>query len=394
MGYNIYQFREELKNKARLAIIFSILWMYIVLLIISGIAYISDGTGGNVAMVFIALLFTIYTSFFPSFISSKDEKKDTTKKDIKTTIIFLLLLIIILIFPILLVEGFILLLLPFFLLFFLPFSYFKIYGLFVVPIIFIAITTLPITYYAYKKPDGLVDKLLGARYINMRDQKEYLVYQVFDNIRIAFGMNNVELRVIPWNIINAMVVSSKDKSVVYITEGAIEKLEYYELESVFAHEFIHIKNRDSYYITLINIVALATAIIITTFILALSKNRDRRSGSGVSLLLLLFILLAFLNKIIMDKIQEKFSKYRETLADIGSALTTKYPDGLVSTLVKIAYMDKENYRNINIPENIKALLFSYEGETHPKIWERLLYLHRYARASLPDQFEDIKMKNL
>ena len=235
---------------------------------------------------------------------------------------------------------------------------------------------------------------MKARSINIEDQKEYQTYQVFDNIRIAFGVNNVELKVIPWNIINAMVVSSKDKSVVYITEGAIEKLEYYELESVFAHEFTHIKNKDSYYMTLINIVALATAIIITTFILALSKNRDRRSESGVNLLLLLFILLAFLNKIIMDKIQEKFSKYREMLADIGSALTTKYPDGLVSTLVKIAYMDKENYRNINIPYNIKALLFSYEGETHPKIWERLLYLYRYAGASLPDQFEDIKMKNL
>ncbi|MEM5806339.1 MAG: hypothetical protein QXO07_01040 [Candidatus Aenigmatarchaeota archaeon] len=59
-------------------------------------------------------------------------------------------------------------------------------------------------------------------------------------MKIAFGVRNAELRILDWNIINAMVITTKDKSYVYIT---------------------NVVHKDSCYLTLISVVAGLTVII-------------------------------------------------------------------------------------------------------------------------------------
>jgi len=85
---------------------------------------------------------------------------------------------------------------------------------------------------------------LQARSPNPNNLLDKRAIDTVEKMSLAFGYKNYELKIIDWDIINAMVVSSKDKSTIYVTKGALEKLDDNELESVFAHEFLHIANQD------------------------------------------------------------------------------------------------------------------------------------------------------
>ncbi|MEM5830286.1 MAG: M48 family metalloprotease [Candidatus Aenigmatarchaeota archaeon] len=266
-----------------------------------------------------------------------------------------------------------------------------------------------LTYYAYKKPSKIFDSIVNARDIDLSNEKERLVYQVFDNIRIAYGIptTSVKLKVIPWEIINAMVISSKDFSTVYITQGAIDKLDYYELEALFAHEFSHIRNQDAYYLSTISIVGGFTLILAWFFmtimpsIFTSSARRERKVAPAIASLFLIVVsflvglIYSIITPIIFRRILGDVSKRRESLADISAVLTTKHPPSFLSLLVKVANEDTSKFvKEKKIPLNIQALLFDYEYETHPKIWERIEYICKYTNTPFPNEYHQIKAKNI
>lgn len=272
-----------------------------------------------------------------------------------------------------------------------------------VSLIFIVYYFIPyysLTYYSYKRPNNIIDIIVGAREINIENEKEKLTYEIFDNIRIAHGIppNQVKLKVVPWDIINAFVVSSADMSIVYVTEKAISSLDYHELESLFAHEFSHIKNRDSYYFSAISISSQISVLVGWLFKVVFTSMFLTGKRRNYLLALLCFILgsiLTISTPFIFRRLISNLSKTREKIADTSAVLTTKYPPAFISLLVKVGKEDTSKFvKEKNLPFNFQTLLFDYESETHPKIWERIEYICNLTTTNIPEEYYVFKEKNI
>ena len=129
-----------------------------------------------------------------------------------------------------------------------------------------------------------------------------------------------------------------EHAVVCVTTGLLEKLDYYELEGVLAHEVSHIKNYD--------ILVSAVVSILVGFIVMLADivsrvifwggARDRDSDSkGNGILMIIGLVLLILSPIFGTLMQLALSRKREFLADSTAVELTRNPDGLISALQKL-----------------------------------------------------------
>ncbi len=122
---------------------------------------------------------------------------------------------------------------------------------------------------------------------------------------------------------NAYAVTTAVKSVVVLTRGLVESLEDQEIEAVVGHEIAHIANRDSAVMTFASGPTLAGS--------AYWHDQDL-FGKGIALMFVpLWGPIYLLSLLLMWSI----SRYREYVADRGSALITGAPEQLMSALAKI-----------------------------------------------------------
>ena len=128
-----------------------------------------------------------------------------------------------------------------------------------------------------------------------------------------------------------------ENSVICVTTGLLDKLEYYELEGVIAHELGHIKNYD------IRLSAIVTVMV--GFVVMLSdifsrvlfwgrKDRDR-DNKGNGILMLIGLICLILSPIFGKLMQLAISRKREFMADATAVEFTRNPDGLISALQKL-----------------------------------------------------------
>lgn len=128
-----------------------------------------------------------------------------------------------------------------------------------------------------------------------------------------------------------------EHAVICVTTGLLEKLDYYELEGVIAHEISHIKNYD--------ILLSAVVSVFVGFIVMISDifsrvlfwgGRDRDSDNkGNGILMLLGLIFLILSPIFGSLMQLALSRKREFLADVTAVELTRNPDGLISALEKL-----------------------------------------------------------
>lgn len=130
-----------------------------------------------------------------------------------------------------------------------------------------------------------------------------------------------------------------EHAVICVTTGLLEKLNYYELEGVIAHEMSHIKNYD---ILLSAVVSVFVGLIVMLsdmfsrimFWGGLKDDRDNDSkANGILMLLGLIFLILF--PIFGTLMQLALSRKREFLADATAVEFTRNPDGLISALEKL-----------------------------------------------------------
>ena len=130
-----------------------------------------------------------------------------------------------------------------------------------------------------------------------------------------------------------------EHAVICVTTGLLEKVNYYELEGVIAHEMSHIKNYD---ILLSAVVSVFVGLIVMLsdmfsrimFWGGLKDDRDNDSkANGISMLLGLIFLI--LSPIFGTLMQLALSRKREFLADATAVEFTRNPDGLISALEKL-----------------------------------------------------------
>ena len=175
-----------------------------------------------------------------------------------------------------------------------------------------------------------------------------------------------------------------EHAVICVTTGLLEKLNYYELEGVIAHEMSHIKNYDilltSVVTVMVGFLVMISDLFSRSFFWGSSKDRDDDSkGNGILMLigLVLLIVAPLLGKIM----QMALSRNREYLADSTAVEITRNPDGLISALRKLDSDPNELKTANNATANLfivspfkakkngkrKAGLF----DTHPSIDDRI-----------------------
>ena len=207
------------------------------------------------------------------------------------------------------------------------------------------------------------------------------LWRIVENLSITDGLPMPKVYIIDDPGYNAFATGRDPKSAsVTVTSGLLEAMDDNEVIGVVAHEMGHIKNYD----IRVSMVAFAlTAVIslVADIILRMtwfSNNRDRENNNQI--FMILGIVAAIIAPIVATLIQLAISRQREYLADATSALTTRYPDGLISALSKIGEkggtMRHQNTSTAHLffANPLKAHGLTNLFSTHPPIAERIARL--------------------
>lgn len=131
-----------------------------------------------------------------------------------------------------------------------------------------------------------------------------------------------------------------ENAVICVTTGLLEKLDYYELEGVIAHEMSHIKNYDIRLSCIVSVMVGFIVMISDMFSRALFWGgiRDNDSDSdnkGNAILMVIGLVFLILSPIFSSLMQLALSRKREFLADSTAVEFTRNPEGLISALEKL-----------------------------------------------------------
>ena len=247
----------------------------------------------------------------------------------------------------------------------------------VIAMIFAIISTWGSYYYS----DRIVLSLNKARPAT-KEENQKLV-NILDSLVVSSGLPATpKLYIVEDFQPNAFATGrNPDHAVICVTTGLLDKLEYYELEGVLAHEMSHIKNYD--------ILLSAVVSVMVGFVVILSdwftritfwggprKRDDDDNGNPILMFIgLIFLILA---PIFGQLMQLAISRKREFLADATAVEFTRNPDGLISALLKISGDPNELKVANNATENM-YIVNPFRGKksssslwsTHPSIEDRV-----------------------
>jgi heat shock protein HtpX len=176
---------------------------------------------------------------------------------------------------------------------------------------------------------------------------------------------------------NAFAMGRSPKSAtVCVTAPLLQLLERNELEGVLAHEIGHIKNRDVALMTMASFFASLAALVGQVAAFGGLGGRDRDSGPGLAVILLVSIGVYFLSYFLMLAL----SRYREFAADRSAALFTGRPSALASALRRLESAPQGDLREVAsmqaffiVPARAAGVM-SRLFATHPPTEERIARL--------------------
>ena len=237
------------------------------------------------------------------------------------------------------------------------------------------------SFFSYYNSHKILLNMAKAQELKFEDNKE--IYRLVENLCITAGLPLPKIYIIHDPAPNAFATGrNKEKAVIAMSTGLIQKLERSELEGVIAHELSHIGNRDMLFATLVTV--LVGAVVILADMLRYSlffKGGDSKKNPIFLVILIAVIIIA---PIFAYMIKFAISRKREFLADADGALLTRYPEGLAKALEKIS-ADENSLKHANsamahlfIASPLKdkkgkkrKSLFKKAFMTHPPIEERI-----------------------
>jgi len=205
----------------------------------------------------------------------------------------------------------------------------------VIALIFSVLSTWGSYYYS----DKIVLSLNKAR--PATEEENLRLVNILEALVVSAGLNTMpKLYIVEDSQPNAFATGrNPENAVICVTTGLLDKLEYYELEGVIAHELAHVKNYD---IRLSAVVSVMVGFVVMlsdwftriTFWGGTRDNDDDSKGNAIVMLIgLIFLILA---PIFGKLMQLAISRKREFLADATAVQFTRNPDGLISALQKIS----------------------------------------------------------
>lgn len=206
-----------------------------------------------------------------------------------------------------------------------------------ISIVIAVIFSIATSWASYYYSDSIVLSINKAHEAN-QEQYEKL-NNILDGLMVASGLQHrPRLYVVDDPQPNAFATGrTPEHAVICVTTGLLDKMDYYELEGVIAHELSHIKNYD------IRLSAVVSVMVGFIVILADWVSRalfwgvsDRDNDSkGNPILMLIGLICLILAPIFGQLMQLALSRRREFLADASAVELTRNPDGLISALQKL-----------------------------------------------------------
>ena len=207
----------------------------------------------------------------------------------------------------------------------------------IIAMIFAIVSTWGSYYYS----DKIVLKLNNAR--PATKEEDLKLVNILDSLVISAGLQEKpQLYVVEDAQPNAFATGRNPKhAVICVTTGLLEKLDYYELEGVLAHEMSHIKNYDILLSAVVSVMV-GFVVILSDWFTRISfyggrRGRDRdNDNNGNAIIMLIGLIFLILAPIFGQLMQLAISRKREFLADTTAIEFTRNPDGLISALEKIS----------------------------------------------------------
>ena len=172
-------------------------------------------------------------------------------------------------------------------------------------------------------------------------EEDFKLVNILDSLMISSGLSSKpRLYVVDDPQPNAFATGrNPENAVVCVTTGLLQKLDYYELEGVIAHEMSHIKNYDIRLNCVVSvmvgfIVMLSDMVSRMLFWGRIDRDRDNDSNAN-AILMLIGLVCLIISPIFASLMQLALSRRREFLADSTAIEFTRNPDGLISALQKL-----------------------------------------------------------
>ena len=192
---------------------------------------------------------------------------------------------------------------------------------------------------SYYYSDKIVLSVNKARPATKEEDQKLV--NILDALMITSGLpNEPRLYVVDDPQPNAFATGrNPENAVICVTTGLLEKLDYYELEGVIAHEMSHIKNYDIRLSCVVSVMVGFIVMLSDMFSRVLfwggldNDNDSDNKANGV--LMIIGLIFLILSPIFGSLMQLALSRKREFLADSTAVEFTRNPEGLISALEKL-----------------------------------------------------------
>jgi len=245
----------------------------------------------------------------------------------------------------------------------------------------------------------IVARMTGAQELGP-DQLRPL-RRLVENVSIAAGLPvTPEVRIVDDPAPNAFAAGLRPQtSYLGVTTGLLRVMPKRELEAVLGHEITHVRNRDTYLMTMATIFAGVIALVadIGFRMLLYGGGRSRKGGGAIVIVLAVVGLLLAPYAALLLKLS--LSRRREFLADAGSAEILNDPEAMALALRRleldtttVAYADAsvahlwvESPTSRVESERRGVLALTSLFDTHPPLVERIAALEESGGFRLPEQ---------
>lgn len=247
-------------------------------------------------------------------------------------------------------------------------------------IVFALIASIASAWGSYYYSDKIVLRINNARPATSEENKRLI--DILDALMVSSGLpTKPKLYVMESDQPNAFATGrDPNHSVICVTTALLDKLDYYELEGVVAHEMGHIKNYDIRLSAVLTVMVGLVIILSDFFSRAFLWGRfddDDNGSNGLMVLIsiVLLMLAAFFGKLMKLAISRK----REFMADATAVEFTRNPDALISALTKLDSDTSKLKQANNSTENM-YIVTPFKGKqkksnnwfsTHPSIEDRI-----------------------
>lgn len=223
--------------------------------------------------------------------------------------------------------------------------------------------------------------------------------RLVENVSIGAGLPvTPEVRIVDDVAPNAFAAGLRpEKSYVGVTTGLLQAMPRRELEAVIAHEISHIRNRDTYLMTMATVFAGVIALIADIGFRAIAYGgRSRKAGALVAILAIVGFILAPYAALML---RMSLSRRREYLADAGAAEILSDPEAMALALRRLeldattiryadastAHLWVESPTDRVDSERRGVLTLSSWFNTHPAISTRIEALEEAGGFQLPER---------